>query len=80
MNLAQIAPQDVEAIEFLADNFALSPEHARDLLNLASGDRVIAESALLVAREMGYESFAGACNYIIDILRLPAEKIATQIT
>ena len=80
MSPAQIAPQDVEAIEFLAGKFSLHPEHARTLLELASGDHVFAESALLVAREMGYEPFEGARNYIVDILRLPSDKMPAQTT
>ena len=80
MSPARIAPQDVEAIEFLVVKFSLLPEHARTLLELASGDQVFAESALLVAREMGYESFEGARNYIVDILRLPTEKMPIQTT
>ena len=80
MSPAHIAPQDVEAIEFLVGEFALRPEHARILLELASGDQVLAESALLVAREMDYEPFAGAHNYIVEILRLPAEKMPQQTT
>ena len=80
MSPAHIAPQDMEAIEFLAGKFSLHPEHARRLLELASGDHVFAESALLVAREMGYESYEGARNYIVDILRLPTEKIPDQMT
>ena len=80
MDPAHIAPQDVEAIEFLVGNFALPPEHAHALLDLAGGDQVLAESALLVAHEMGYESFAGASNYIVDILRLPTEKMPAQTT
>jgi hypothetical protein len=80
MSPAHIAPQDVEAIEFLVGKFALLPEHAHTLLELASGDQVLAESALLVAREMGYESFAGARNYIVDILRLPSDKMPAQTT
>lgn len=80
MSPAHIAPQDLEAIEFLVGKFALRPENARTLLELASGDQVLAESALLVAREMGYEPFEGAHNYIVDILRLPAEKMPQQTT
>lgn len=66
----------MEAIEYLVGKFALSPKHARILLELARGDQVLAESALLVSREMGLESFAGARNYIVDILRLPRRKNA----
>ena len=80
MSPAHIAPQDVEAIEFLVGKFALLPENARTLLEMASGDQVLAERALLVAREMGYESFAGARNYIVDILRLPSDKMPAQTT
>jgi hypothetical protein len=80
MSPAHIAPQDLEAIEFLVGKFALRPENARTLLELASGDQVLAESALLVAREMGYEPFEGAHNYIVNILRLPAEKMPQQTT
>ena len=80
MSPAHIAPQDLEAIEFLVGKFALRPENARTLLELASGDQVLAESALLVAREMGYEPFERAHNYIVDILRLPAEKMPQQTT
>ena len=80
MSPAHIAPQDLEAIEFLVGKLALRPENARTLLELASGDQVLAESALLVAREMGYEPFEGAHNYIVDILRLPAEKMPQQTT
>lgn len=80
MSPAHIAPLDLEAIEFLVGKFALRPENARTLLELASGDQVLAESALLVAREMGYEPFEGAHNYIVDILRLPAEKMPQQTT
>ena len=80
MSPAHVAPQDLEAIEFLVGKFALRPENARTLLELASGDQVLAESALLVAREMGYEPFQGAHNYIVNILRLPAEKMPQQTT
>lgn len=80
MSPAHIAPQDLEAIEFLVGKFALRPENARTLLELASGDQVLAESALLVAREMGYEPFEAAHNHIVDILRLPAEKMPQQTT
>jgi hypothetical protein len=75
MSLAHLAPEDLEAIELLAGKFALRPERVRHLLELASGDQVLAESALLVAREMGYEPYVGAHNYIVDILQLPTEKM-----
>lgn len=76
MSLAYLAPEDVEAIELLVGKFALRSNDARALLALASGDQVLAESALLVAREMGYDPFEGAHNYIVDVLRLPTDKMS----
>ena len=80
MSPARLAPKDEEAIELLVGKFTLRSNHARTLLELASGDQVLAESALLVAREMGYDLFEGAHNYIVDILRLPAPKMSQQTT
>ena len=76
MSPAHFASEAVEAIELLVGKFALRPHDARALLELASGDQVLAESALLVAREMGYDPFEGAHNYIVDILRLPTQKMS----
>ena len=80
MSPAHLAPKDEDAIELLVGKFTLRPNHARTLLELASGDQVLAESALLVAHEMGYDLFEGAHNYIVDILRLPAPKMSQQTT
>ncbi len=73
MSDALISPKNLEAIQLLIDRFALRPDHAHSLLELAAGDRVLVESALLVAREMGYQPFEGAQQYITDVLHLPTE-------
>ena len=80
MSTAQLAPEELEAIELLVGKFALRPKDARALLILASGNQVLAESALLVAHEMGYRPFEGAHNYIVDVLRLPTQKLSQQTT
>ena len=78
MSPAHLAPKDEDAIELLVGKFTLRPNDARTLLKLAGGDQVLAESALLVAREMGYDLFEGAHNYMVDILRLPTPKMSQQ--
>ena len=80
MSPAHLATEEVEAVELLVGKFALRPNDARTLLSLASGDQVLAESALLVAHEMGYDPFKGAHNYIVDVLRLPTQKMSQQTT
>ena len=80
MSPAHLAPEEVEAVDLLVCKFALRPNDARALLSLASGDQVLAESALLVAHEMGYDPFEGAHNYIVDVLRLPTQKMSQQTT
>ncbi|MFT5086200.1 MAG: hypothetical protein ACI906_001713 [Candidatus Latescibacterota bacterium] len=69
-----ISPEDLAAIQLLTDRFTLREDHVQRLLALAAGDRVLVESALLVAREMGYQSFEGAHQYIVDVLRLPKQQ------
>ena len=56
---------DWKAIDMLTDRFSLCPEHTLNLLELASGDQVIVESALLVPRELGgllTKVLGNACN------------------
>ena len=52
----------------LTDRFSLCPEHALNLLELASGDQVIVESAHLVGRELGGTPYEGARQYLQNIL------------
>ena len=80
MSSITLAPEEVAAIELLVDRFALPPDRIQALLELSNGDHILAESALLVASEMGYDPFAGAHNYIVDILHLPDERIPQQTT
>ena len=61
---------DWQAINMLTDRFSLCPEHALNLLELASGNQVIVESALLVARELGGTPYEGARQYLQNILEL----------
>lgn len=69
-----ISPENLESIQLLTDRFTLRPDHAYSLLELAAGDRVLVESALLVAREMGYQPFEGAQQYITDVLHLSKKR------
>ena len=69
-----ISPEHSEAIQSLIDRFTLRSDDANNLLKLAAGDRVLVESALLVAREMGYQPFEGAQQYITDVLHLSVER------
>ena len=59
---------DWQAINMLTDRFSLCPEHTLNLLELASGDQFIVESALLVARELDGAPYEGARQYLEDIL------------
>jgi hypothetical protein len=69
-----ISPEDLVALQLLTDRFTLREDHVLRLLKLAAGDQVLVESALLVAREMGYQPFEGAHQYIVDVLRLPNQQ------
>lgn len=60
---------DWEAVQLLTDRFSLCPDHVQNLLNLASGNQVIVESALLVARELGGPPYEGAKRYLKDVLQ-----------
>ena len=64
---------DWQAFNTLTDRFSLCPEHLQNLLNLASGNQVIVESALLVAQELGGSPYEGARRYLRDVLD-PAKK------
>tara|TARA_Y100001934_G_C11882809_1_gene553924 strand:+ start:323 stop:568 length:246 start_codon:yes stop_codon:yes gene_type:complete len=64
---------DWQAFNTLTDRFSLCPEHLQNLLNLASGNQVIVESALLVAQELGGSPYEGARQYLSDVLE-PAKK------
>ena len=59
-----ISPEDLVALQLLTDRFTLREDHVLRLLKLAAGDQVLVESALLVAREMGYQPFEGAHQYL----------------
>ncbi len=59
---------DSQAINMLTDRFSLCPEHTLNLLELASGDQGLVESALLVARGLGGALYEGAWQYLQDIL------------
>jgi hypothetical protein len=74
MREMQVSSEDLAAIQLLTDRFTLREDHVQRLLELAAGDRVLVESALLVAREMGYQPFEGAHQYIVDVLRLPSQQ------
>ncbi len=71
-----ITPEDTDAIQLLTDRFALRPDHVQQLLDLALGDRLLVESALLVARELGNQPYEGAHKYIVDVLHpaAPSDK------
>ena len=69
-----IKPEDTDAIQLLTDRFALRPNHVQQLLDLALGDRLLVESALVVAREMGNPPYEGAHQYIVDVLRPAAPR------
>jgi len=64
---------DWQAFDTLTDRFSLCPEHLQNLLELASGNHVIVESALLVAQELGGAPYEGARQYLRDVLE-PARK------
>ena len=59
---------DWQAINMLTDRFSLCRNTLLNLLELASGDQVIVESAPLVARELGGAPYEGARQYLQDIL------------
>tara|TARA_B100000029_G_scaffold320897_1_gene313285 strand:- start:322 stop:564 length:243 start_codon:yes stop_codon:yes gene_type:complete len=80
MSSITLAPEEVAAIELLVGKFSLPPDRIQALLELSNGDHILTESALLVASEMGYDPFAGAHNYIVDILHLPDERLPQQTT
>ena len=80
MSSITLVPEEVAAIELLVGKFSLPPDRIQALLELSNGDHILTESALLVASEMGYDPFAGAHNYIVDILHLPDERLPQQTT
>ena len=60
MAIENINETDRQAIHMLTDRFSLCPEHIQNLLKIASGDQVIVESDLLIARELGGSPYEGA--------------------
>ena len=64
---------DWKAVNMLTGRFSLCSEHIQDLLELAAGDQVIVESALLVLRELGGGPCERTRQYLQDALE-PAKK------
>ena len=70
MTTENMEEADWQAINMLTDQFSLCQEHTLNLLEFASGDQVIVESVLLVARKLGGTPYESARQYLQDILQL----------
>jgi hypothetical protein len=73
-----MVPQDdlqdehLTAVQLLTDRFAMRSDDVQKLLELASGNQLLVESALLVAKELGGSPYEKAQRYLHDVLQPPS--------